>query len=217
MRGATKSHTPIINLKLISIHTPHVGSDDSPAGFGYVDIIFQSTLPMWGATLITATGESRTQISIHTPHVGSDVEGLPEQMRPMIFQSTLPMWGATGSLEKCIAKYRDFNPHSPCGERLRLLPLRSLPYHFNPHSPCGERLVDYSQFNNLVDFNPHSPCGERPSDSSFWAAMPLIFQSTLPMWGATLFLIQQCRFHRQFQSTLPMWGATLQLLLRRQQ
>ena len=36
---------------------------------------------------------------------------------------------------------KDFNPHSPCGERLYcatvIVPTRD----FNPHSPCGERLT----------------------------------------------------------------------------
>ena len=36
----------------------------------------------------------------------------------------------------------------------------------------------------------------------------LIFQSTLPVWGATLEVGPHCGRHT-FQSTLPVWGATL--------
>ncbi len=32
---------------------------------------------------------------------------------------------------------------------------------FNPHSPCGERRHQHLQRARTQDFNPHSPCGER--------------------------------------------------------
>ena len=59
----------------------------------------------------------------------------------------------------------------------------------------------------LVHFNPRSPCGERQAtyNDAMWSK---IFQSTLPVWGAT------CRYGLDsngevvFQSTLPVWGAT---------
>ena len=57
------------------------------------------------------------------------------------FQSTLPLRGATPSNAVNNAS-SDFNPHSPCGERLR--------------NPSGDRSAQR-------DFNPHSPCGERHS------------------------------------------------------
>ena len=34
---------------------------------------------------------------------------------------------------------------------------------FNPHSPCGERRHQHLQRARTQDFNPHSPCGERPA------------------------------------------------------
>ena len=55
---------------------------------------------------------------------------------------------------------------------------------FNPHSPCGERRHQHLQRARTQDFNPHSPCGERrlilPS-----RVLVSIFQSTLPLRGAT--------------------------------
>ena len=59
--------------------------------------IFQSTLPVWGATqirLVVVTTISN--ISIHAPRVGSD--GMAD-----LHQADRP---------------QDFNPRSPCGERL---------------------------------------------------------------------------------------------------
>ena len=56
---------------------------------------FQSTLPMWGATDINRVLQVLVAISIHAPHVGSDFLG-----------------------EKCLRSRFNFNPRSPCGERL---------------------------------------------------------------------------------------------------
>ena len=59
-------------------------------------------------------------------------------------------------------------------------------------------------------FNPHSPCGER----RFHRAMrgeTEIFQSTLPLRGATITLCRRRNAHL-FQSTLPLRGATSQPL-----
>ena len=89
-------------------------------------MIFQSTLPVWGATSERCTAIFTANISIHAPRVGSDlviVHGLLTDIcisihaprvgsdsrgstgrttnRP--FQSTLPVWGATQALRNlCI-------------------------------------------------------------------------------------------------------------------
>ena len=42
-----------------------------------------------------------------------------------------------------------------------------------------------SQADYLPDFNPRSPCGERRWDMGL-TEITWIFQSTLPVWGATL-------------------------------
>ena len=81
-------------------------------------ILFQSTLPVWGATALMLPPRGCIVISIHAPRVGSDV-GL------------------------CFP-----DP-----------PIR----HFNPRSPCGERHPSFGMF----------------------ILRHTIFQSTLPVWGAT--------------------------------
>ena len=123
---------------------------------------FQSTLPVWGATVVSVDCGPLSVISIHAPRVGSDLMPfLAQQLnmddfnprspcgerlalpRPYCnagrFQSTLPVWGATAVIGFGWSSSSDFNPRSPCGERhtdfLQLLGLR----HFNPRSPCGER------------------------------------------------------------------------------
>ena len=57
---------------------------------------FQSTLPVGGATSVTALAVNALKISIHAPRGGSDLPGGGQVKR-------LP----------------DFNPRSPWGERLR--------------------------------------------------------------------------------------------------
>ena len=102
---------------------------------------FQSTLPVWGATWQKSSGSWHHPISIHAPRVGSD-------------RACLRGCGV------CL----DFNPRSPCGERL--IPVTTMsaarPY-FNPRSPCGERRL-------LLLLALH---------------LTTTFQSTLPVWGAT--------------------------------
>ena len=58
-------------------------------------VIFQLTLPVWGATRPTCNVGKRDAISTHAPRVGSDrweVTGYPSSD---VFQLTLPVWGAT--------------------------------------------------------------------------------------------------------------------------
>ena len=79
---------------------------------------FQSTLPVWGATVSFRHMSTVLYISIHAPRVGSDK----------------------------IVRRRDIIPED-----------------FNPRSPCGERLINSFQFFIINTF-----------------------QSTLPVWGATV-------------------------------
>ena len=60
------------NHTIISIHAPRVGSDVEVRQYKVGLDGFQSTLPVWGATITIAMG-----------------------IRDALFQSTLPVWGAT--------------------------------------------------------------------------------------------------------------------------
>ena len=112
---------------------------------------------------------------------------LPSRVLVSIFQSTLPLRGATG--------HTRHHPNIPC--------------YFNPHSPCGERPRNSSYACRPIHFNPHSPCGERlaytyATPSLIWT----LFQSTLPLRGATSTIGSGVSGLVQFQSTLPLRGAT---------
>mgnify|MGYP000930769132 CR=1 FL=1 len=105
---------------------------------------------------------SRKRISIHTPREGSDVTD-----------------------KRLGFKEKDFNPHSPRGERLANIFSMLRRSDFNPHSPRGERLRARG----------------RPEPNA-------IFQSTLPARGATARNSMQWLSTSGFQSTLPARGAT---------
>ena len=102
-------------------------------------------------------------ISIHAPRVGSDKCNRLLILFSALFQSTLPVWGATNNRPKSYRVFHNFNPRSPCGERHAWRSDLATRSHFNPRSPCGERRLLH---------------GSKPS-------VLIIFQSTLPVWGAT--------------------------------
>ena len=100
----------------ISIHAPRMGSDDSLSSLSSRFSLFQSTLPAWGATVVSKVAESI-----------------------VLFQSTLPAWGATLpvlSLQKLI----DISIHAPrMGSDYRPFVDGGATKYFNPRSPHGER------------------------------------------------------------------------------
>ena len=68
--------------------------------------LFQSTLPVGGATLHVGAQGVPLLISIHAPRGGSDYWSRKEAMLNYAFQSTLPVGGAT------VARAPPFGPYS---------------------------------------------------------------------------------------------------------
>ena len=97
----------------ISIHAPREGSDSSFLSDALSGKIFQSTLPVRGATLRTSFAPKAKTISIHAPREGSD--GLLKLLCLflMAFQSTLPVRGATPNIIRLTLNRKHFNPRSP--------------------------------------------------------------------------------------------------------
>ena len=155
MWGATRKLVKNDDGFEISIHAPRVGSDiyahsvlrldfhfnpRSPCGerpaqyHPLTDIVlFQSTLPVWGATPLLVLLRTLPLISIHAPRVGSDC-----------------------SREGKLKRLKNFNPRSPCGERqLAVTPI-------SIHAPrVGSDKNLWEKSSTLCNFNPRSPCGER--------------------------------------------------------
>ncbi|HKL94682.1 MAG TPA: hypothetical protein VJZ69_05295, partial [Clostridia bacterium] len=94
---------------------------------------------MWGATLRLLLKVRFGRISIHAPRVGSDTRKWNDTRTPKI----------------------------------------------SIHAPrVGSDLHRTRSVKNEINFNPRSPCGERLSISDSYSGW-MIFQSTLPVWGAT--------------------------------
>ena len=165
--GATRGNLCPVGRNGISIHAPRVGSDlprphkarqltdfnpRSPCGerpeAAQEDNRyqrFQSTLPVWGATLSFSSWV----------------------MALILFQSTLPVWGATNNFE-VLESAQEISIHAPrVGSDAGTCPGRLGNSHFNPRSPCGERPQIAHKTPQIIDFNPRSPCGERPAISTW--------------------------------------------------
>ncbi len=145
-------------------------------------------------------------ISIHAPRVGSDKAEKGAQCGASDFNPRSPC-GERLQNTAGRSMVFNFNPRSPCGERrftrhtfckFTLISIHAprvgsdMPpqfrttsqAYFNPRSPCGERRRTAGHPPQHTDFNPRSPCGERLS-AVVECRSTFIFQSTLPVWGAT--------------------------------
>ena len=157
MRGATRRMLLDYLWDWISTHAPHAGSDTtsirpmaacpnfnsrSPcrerplvAGKEMLLLLFQSTLPLRGATAAAILKIHRLPISIHAPHAGSD---------------------HTGGSAASFCRY--FNPRPKCGERHFCHSSKSQEwYYFNPRSPCGERRLKNKPWKQSMIFQPTLP------------------------------------------------------------
>ena len=123
--------------------------------------LFQSTLPLRGATVHQGEFRIRFLISIHAPLAGSD-----------------PCYSGKTRNQK-------ISIHAPlAGSDVNDFRERRIGSDFNPRSPCGERLFDSGNPAARCNFNPRSPCGERPGSGGSYSN-DMLFQSTLPLRGAT--------------------------------
>ncbi len=170
-------------------------------------IIFQSTPPVWGATLTTCGFRETQNISIHAPRVGGD-PGCMTASRAIFY----------------------FNPRPPCGGR----PCRGISWagtalYFNPRPPCGGRPSLVHQVDDAGSISIHAPRVGGDSRAPYHPPGPGIsihaprvggdftvkddvsklskFQSTPPVWGATEEWTSTST-PWSFQSTPPVWGAT---------
>ena len=120
------SDDPLSNVMLlnisISIHAPRVGSDLSYHCHIQLDKRFQSTLPVWGATIIAHA----RQLVLHHFNPRSPCGERPMPWAPLLFPLLIsihaPRVGSDPAHHEHDNEMGYFNPRSPCGER-PLLPL----------------------------------------------------------------------------------------------
>ena len=217
MWGATPGRQLPAGLPQISIHAPRVGSDlkidirhcqithfnpRSPCGERRKNdnarrslVIFQSTLPVWGAT--GTSGRDGVRASYFNPRspcgerpVSTPPRSVLSNFNPrspcgerrrkhgrdrhqLPFQSTLPVWGATSSARVLKSPLRDFNPRSPCGERRFIVWRKTNIPRISIHAPrVGSDHAKRFIWPSSWDFNPRSPCGERLCcGPDFWSCL----------------------------------------------
>ena len=162
---------------------------------------------MWGATYQLQSSDPIRCISIHAPRVGSDRGEYVPQIPGRGISIHAPRVGSdpAGSQVGELPGY--FNPRSPCGERLLALKMSFGTGDFNPRSPCGERHDVLAETAKQLNISIHAPRVGSDSKSTLPIITTVRFQSTLPVWGATLDLTLTTS-RATFQSTLPVWGAT---------
>ena len=168
----------------ISIHAPRGGSDSKHPHCPAWRRLFQSTLPVGGATRFCVFVAFTIRISIHAPRGGSDAAISAAYRMGWTFQSTLPVGGATapGGYQ---GLQRKISIHAPRGGSDHQVPAdHGLCHDFNPRSPWGERPDYHHQYSGDHHFNPRSPWGER-RQGGYKMSEQVQFQSTLPVGGAT--------------------------------
>ena len=124
--------------------------------------IFQSTLPLRGATFSMRLVQHIVSISIHTPLAGSDGTARP--------------WSRPCG---------NFNPHSPCGERQYAYRHPSVKVEISIHTPlAGSDEAGAAVLVKADVISIHTPLAG--SDSLLCGRYQYNkFQSTLPLRGAT--------------------------------
>ena len=168
---------------------------------------FQSTLSLRRATA-RRPGHYRTRRDFNPRSpCGERLLITPTPMRLSQFQSTLSLRRATSCHRPCgvhlpisihallaesdslavpvFSSHANFNPRSPCGERLSPVPEDVLQWHISIHALLAESdRRERRTHDGHKHFNPRSPCGERLPSAS--RAIPrVIFQSTLSLRRAT--------------------------------
>ena len=185
---------------------------------------------MRGATTPSLFAKVLIPISIHAPRAGSDICWFRSQPNSLTFQSTLPVRGATWVFMQFRRVKHNFNPRSPCGERLTRCGVNIFPPGISIHAPragsdgggycdghgcsisihaprAGSDACGTPAKTPTSDFNPRSPCGERP--------VPVLRRRSHYHFNPRSPCGERQHAHTlggvpvRFQSTLPVRGATI--------
>ena len=174
--------------------------------------MFQSTRPVWGATALKLQLPAPVHVSIHAPRVGRDPCNEARCLeRPVSIHA--PRVGRDWSYLEGQESRICFNPRAPCGARRAFASLRYPSRSFQSTRPvwgatAHERSVCMTtrvsihaprvgrdprratSMDHVRCFNPRAPCGARHAPIRETVAR-MLFQSTRPVWGATLLDMHQ--------------------------
>ena len=174
--------------ELVSIHAPRVGRDRrsgaarslcrrfnprAPCGARLalrliltIKQMFQSTRPVWGATMQSSSCRDRHAVSIHAPRVGRDKAS-----------------DYRASRTAC------FNPRAPCGARPTTPAGPLICASFQSTRPVWGATFGLARATHAVDVSIHAPrVGRDCSKPTNFQTDK--FQSTRPVWGATEYITE---------------------------
>ena len=143
-------------------------------------------------------------ISIHAPRGGSDADWPGVRSGWRDFNPRSP-WGERPGYSRRLDSQANFNPRSPWGERPCLPCSPSWALYFNPRSPWGERPVCASSERVQRSISIHAPRGGSDLPVPYLILWEKIFQSTLPVGGATRSHAQRSQQRCHFNPRSP-WG-----------
>ena len=141
VRGATSKEDKQKMETTISIHAPRAGSDLTGMSDPEKWIRFQSTLPVRGATSFSrAAFAGSCYFNPRSPCGERHFAGLACPHKDRKFQSTLPVRGATVVVVIAVSTELFQSTLPVRGATLTKYILALSLINFNPRSPCGERL-----------------------------------------------------------------------------
>ena len=146
---------------------------------------FQSTHPVWGATIIKALHREAGIFQSTHPVWGATLDYITGTAAAMKFQSTHPVWGATWQRHQINFQRPDFNPRTPCGVRRLPAWRKPLPTTFQSTHPVWGATLSSDSGVRLIPISIHAPRVGCDWSSFSTAACWYEFQSTHPVWGAT--------------------------------
>ena len=209
----------------ISIRAPLAGSDASSRPVRGTSYIFQSALPLRGATAAHDPSPLTSSFQSALPLRGATGDDAPPSpLRKLFqsalplrgatavaeckvvgekFQSALPLRGATGTRSASCAHSFDFNPRSPCGERHPGATMWRRRWDFNPRSPCGERPVRYCSPSGLSRFQSALPLRGATTLECFWPSVSQLISIRAPLAGSDSSFLSICRLRRHFNPRSP--------------
>ena len=167
-----------------------MGRDSSSSRPSCSSNVFQSTRPVWGATEIYVMVFQALKISIHAPRVGRDHQpccqrhGVSWHFNPRAPCGARPgrralSWHRQGISIHAPRVGRDFQPRH----------IRALVRVISIHAPrVGRDRRRSARSCRSSYFNPRAPCGARLFLSRLYRRIFWQFQSTRPVWGATIFV-----------------------------
>ena len=193
---------------------------------------FQSTLPLRGAT---TTDLARTpQAANFNPHSPCGERPVARHAAIAVakFQSTLPLRGATTANDIVHCKFlfqstlplRGATRHNQSASRPVVISIHTLlagsdslalctihsNHHISIHTPLAGSDKMFGRRQTTAMISIHTPLAGSDAVERLQAQRLNIFQSTLPLRGATFFMVNPS-LGCQFQSTLPLRGATAEM------